>query len=81
MKLFTDQGIADVISNNHGLKEIQLHSCYALTDASFITIADNCHKLSKISISEMEMMMKDRECVALVSSNHDLEEIFIKDRC
>ena len=86
MPLITDKGLMALLSNNHDLVEICLAHCPLLTDASLIAMSTNCHKLHKMSFlcmangTEMSQAMPhftDQGMAALVSTNHDLEEIHL----
>ena len=72
-KYLTDAGFLSLISNNPNLEEVILAYPF-LSDASFKAMAQHCHKLRKISLTNAKYMT-DKSIMALVSSNHDLEEI------
>ena len=77
MHRITDQGMKALVSSNHDLEDISISNCGRLTDETLITIAQHCHKLKKLKLSSDRMT--DEGPVALVSANHDLEEIDIRN--
>ena len=72
---FTDQGIAALVSSNHGLEEIGFSECALPTDASLFTIAEHCRKLRWISLDYDGF--SDQGFIALVSQNPDLKSLHI----
>lgn len=80
MTHFTDKGMEALVSVNHDLEDIGVYSCTTLlTYSSLMAIANSCHKLKVLDISNAEWIT-DEGFVALVSNNLDLEEIGLEYR-
>ena len=73
-KYITDQDLALLLSSNVDLEHIEISFCESLSDASLIVIAANCSRLRKILFDHVTHFT-DQGMAALVSANHDLEEI------